>query len=289
MLLVILALAFTAVFLLGRWFFAGEVDTQALKALGVETGPKVVKSPLLKWSRPLYLRLVPLTQRIEAAEWRRKRQRDIMAGGLGDEINVEELLAYKFFMALVFLFLLVVFKASASWWVYVLVALLGFYYPDRWVKDRAKARHREITRALPHVADMLALSVEAGLDFMAAISKVVSRSKPNALIEEMNIMLGEMRVGATRADGLRNLAYRCNVASLSSFVAILIQADRLGVSIGQVLRSQADKLRTERFQRAEQLGAQATQKIIFPLVMCIMPAVFIVIIGPLILKYVFGY
>jgi tight adherence protein C len=289
LLLLILALAFAAVFLLGRWFFAGEVDERALKALGVETGPKVVKSVLLKWSRPFYLRLAPLTQKIEAAEWRRKRQRDIMSGGLGEEITVEELLAYKFFMAGVFVFLLLVFKSNASWWVWILAAALGFYYPDRWVRDRAKARSQEITRALPHVTDMLSLSVEAGLDFIAAIGKVAANSKPNALIDELNVMMGEMRMGATRADGLRNLAFRCNVTSLSSFAAILIQADRLGVSIGQVLRSQADKLRTDRFQRAEQLGAQASQKILFPLVMCIMPAVFIVIIGPLVLKYVFGF
>lgn len=289
LLALVLLLVFAAVFVLFRWLLAEEPDQEMLKALGVDTGPKEVRSLLLKWSRPWFLRLVPWTRRIKAPNWRRKRERDILSAGLRDEITVEELLAYKVFLGLVALGLLLLFKHDASWWAWPLVAALGFFFPDRWVQERAKLRTREITRALPQVADMLALSVEAGLDFMAAISRVVKRSPPNALIEELSVMLGEMRMGATRADGLRNLAWRCNVMSLSSFVAVLIQADRLGVSIASVLRSQSDKLRTERFQNAERLGAQATQKILFPLIMCIMPAVFIVIVGPLILKYVFGY
>ncbi len=288
LLLIILLSAFVAVFWLLRWLMAEQPDKEAMKALGVETGPKVVRSLLLRWSRPVYLRLVPWTQKIKAPEWRRKRARDILSAGLRDEITVEELLAYKFFLCGAALLLLLIFRPGSSWWVWPLVAAMGFFFPDRWVRERAKARSKEITRALPQVADMLALSVEAGLDFMAAIARVVSKSRANALTEELGVMLGEMRMGATRADGLRNLAYRCNVVSLSSFVAILIQADRLGVSIGSVLRSQSDKLRTERFQNAERLGAQASQKILFPLILCIMPAVFIVIIGPLILKYVFG-
>ncbi|MFH1057836.1 MAG: type II secretion system F family protein [Pseudomonadota bacterium] len=288
LLIVILLLAFAAIFLLARMFFAGAQQQQALEALGVETRPRVARSLLLKLSRPFITRLLPLTRRIAAPDWRRKRSRDILAGGLTDEISVDELWAYKFFLALVALVLLFMFKHDASWWVWPLAALMGFYFPDRWVKDRVGLRQRQIVRALPNVADMLALSVEAGLDFMGAIGKVVAKSKPGPLIEELGVMLGEIRLGASRADGLRNLAYRCNVTSLSAFVAVLIQADRLGVSIGQVLRAQSDKLRTDRFQQAERLGAQATQKILLPLILCIMPAVFIIIIGPLVLKYVLG-
>jgi tight adherence protein C len=289
LLILILLLAFGAVFLVARIFFAGAAKEQALEALGGQARTEVSRSLLLKLSRPFIIRLLPVTRGISAPEWRRKRQRDILAGGLVEEITVDELWAYKFFLAVVALVLLFLFNHDASWWAWPLAALLGFYFPDRWVKDRVNLRQRQIVRALPNVADMLALSVEAGLDFMGAIGKVVAKSRPSPLTEELGLMLGEIRLGASRSEGLRNLSYRCNVTSLSAFVAVLIQADRLGVSIGQVLRAQSDKLRTDRFQQAERLGAQATQKILLPLILCIMPAVFVVIIGPLVLKYVLGF
>lgn len=285
----VLICAFAAVFLLARTFWLRGRQDDTLEALGATVKTRVARSLLLKWSRPFLARLAPLTNRVPAETWRRRRQRDLLAGGLTGEISLDELWAYKFFLALVALVLLFMFKHDASWWAWPLAALLGFYFPDRWVRDRVNLRQRQIVRALPQVADMLALSVEAGLDFMGALAKVVKKSRPNPLVEELGAMLREIQLGASRADGLRGLAWRCNVMSLSSFVAVLIQADRLGVSIGQVLRAQSDKLRTERFQQAERLGAQATQKILFPLVLCIMPAVFIIIIGPLILKYALGY
>lgn len=288
-LIAILACAFAAVFLLAMKFKSSGGQAEALEALGMDTKPRVARSVLLKWSRPFLTRLAPLTNRVPAADWRRRRQRDILAGGLAEEISLDELWAYKFFLALVALLLLFMFNHDASWWSWPVAGLIGFYFPDRWVRDRVALRQRQVVRALPQVADMLALSVEAGLDFMGALAKVVAKSRPNPLVDELGVMLREIQLGASRADGLRGLAWRCNVTSLSSFVAVLIQADRLGVSIGQVLRAQSDKLRSERFQQAERLGAQATQKILFPLILCIMPAVFIIILGPLVLKYALGY
>ena len=281
---------FAAAFVFIRIFFAQEEEERARKALGLDEKPRVVKSALLKLSRPMYMRLLPFTSTIKADEWRRKRHRMLVAAGMTDEINVEEFLAYKFFLTMVAAILILCFtKGRISWYWWLAFLFLGFHFPDMWLKGRLKERQTQIIRALPNVVDMLALSVEAGMDFMGAIGRVVAKSKPGAMVEELGIMLNEMRMGATRHDALRALAYRCDVSSLSSFVSILVQADRLGVSIGKVLRAQSDKMRTERFQRAEQLGAQASQKIIFPLVMCIMPAVFIIIFGPMILRYGLGY
>jgi tight adherence protein C len=288
LLILILALVFAAIFILLRQFTATKGEEVALAAVGEAAGPKIPRSLLQKLSRPAYLRLTPVTKNVKAPQWRRKKARAIVAAGMQAEISVEELLAYKFFLAIVALLLLALFNHQASWWAWPLATFLGFYFPDRWLRDRVRQRAHKITRALPHLVDMLALSVEAGLDFMAAIGKVVKKSPPSPLVDELSVMLGEIRMGASRADGLRNLAQRCDVASLSAFVAVLIQADRLGVSIGHVLRTQSDKMRTDRFQEAERQGAMASQKILFPLILCIMPAVFIVILGPLILKYVFG-
>jgi len=244
---------------------------------------------LLRYSRPFFLRFIILTKDITAPEWRRKRQRDLLAAGMTDEIALDELLAYKVFMSLLLLFMLIIAPVTnISWWTWVAAAVLGFYYPDLWVKDRVKQRAQEVVRVLPDVVDMLVLSVSAGLDFISAIEKVVTKSKKTALVSELSILLNEMRLGATRSDALRNIAYRCNVPELSSFIAILLQADKLGISISQVLRSQSENMRSERFQRAERMGAAASQKMLFPLVLFIMPATFIVIIAPLIVKAYYG-
>lgn len=142
--------------------------------------------------------------------------------------------------------------------------------------------------ALPYVMDLLTLSVEAGLDFVAGIGKVVEKSKPSALIDEFRQLLQEIQVGNTRQQALRNLAFRVNMTEVSSFVSLLVQADELGASIGPVLRAQSDLFRTQRFLRAEKAGAAAAQKILFPLVLCILPAVFIIIFGPIALSFLYG-
>jgi tight adherence protein C len=284
----IIALVAAAGFFFVRQFFSREGEAELLESLGVKTGQRETKSPLLRVSRPFILYLIQFTQDIKMPEWRRKRQREIQAAGMLNEISVEELLAYKFFLAILFFLALLIYFSGAAWWVFIVVPLLGFFYPDRWLGDRKKKRAHEIVRALPDVVDMLALSVEAGLDFVAAVNKVVRKSRPGPLVHELGLVINEMRLGATRSDAFRNMAFRCDVRELSSFVSILVQADKLGVSIGKVLRAQSDKMRTERFQKAERLGAIASQKLLFPLVLCIMPAIFIVFFGPLIVRFVSG-
>jgi tight adherence protein C len=284
----ILALVLTAGFIFTRQFFSKEGEAELLQSLGVKAGPRETRSLLLRLSRPFILYLLQFTRDLKFAEWRRKRQREIVAAAMTNEISVDELLAYKFFLAIVFFLAMLIYFSGAAWWVFVLVPALGFLYPDRWLRDRKKKRTHDIVRALPDIVDMLALSVEAGLDFVAAVNKVVRKSRSGPLIEELGLVLNEMRLGASRSDAFRNMAFRCDVRELSSFVSILVQADKLGVSIGKVLRAQSDKMRTERFQKAERMGAIASQKILFPLILCIMPAIFIVFFGPLIVRFVTG-
>lgn len=286
---VILLLIFAAVFLLALQFFAQHDEEELLRALGLETAPREAKSVLLRLSRPFILRFMLLTKDIRMDEWRRKRQRDLLAAGMTDEITLDELLAYKVFMAVLLVGLLLISPLTGvSWWAWIVAAVLGFFYPDLWIRDRVRQRARAILSALPDVVDMLGLSVAAGLDFIAAIERIVAKSRPNPLISELSVLLNEMRLGATRSDALRNLAYRCNLPELRSFVSILVQADTLGISIRQVLRTQSEIMRGERFQRAERMGAAASQKMLFPLVLFVMPATFIVIVGPLIIKVIYG-
>ncbi|HEY63805.1 MAG TPA: type II secretion system F family protein [Caldilineae bacterium] len=158
---------------------------------------------------------------------------------------------------------------------------LGFFVPLLWLRSRAKSRQREIIRALPDALDMLTISVEAGLAFESALLRVGERWN-NALTREFRRAVAEMRVGTPRDVALQRMAERTGVQDLRTFVAILIQSNQLGVSIAQVLHSQAAQMRTRRRQRAEELARQASVKMVFPLVFLIFPALFAVILGPVI-------
>ena len=161
----------------------------------------------------------------------------------------------------------------------------GFLLPYVWLADRIKKRHHKIMRALPYALDLLTLSVEAGLDFQAAVSKVVEKGQPGPLREELAIMLGEIRLGKTREQALRNMAARVQLPQLTTFVSNLVQADRMGTSLGKILRIQSTQMRIERTHRAEKLANQAPVKLLFPLVFCIFPTVFIVLFSPIVYRW----
>ena len=161
----------------------------------------------------------------------------------------------------------------------VLIGLIGFLLPNIWLGRRIAARKREITRALPDAIDLLSISVEAGLGFDQALSRVVEKWD-NALTREFRRMLSETRMGKSRRQAMRELADRVNVDDLNVFMASLIQADQLGVSITQVLRAQSQQMRLRRRQRAEELAHKAPIKMLFPMIFLIFPALYIVILGP---------
>jgi tight adherence protein C len=156
--------------------------------------------------------------------------------------------------------------------------------PRLWLKSTIKQRHREIEHGLPFVLDLLTLSVEAGLDFMTSIRRLIERRKVDALSEELIRAIREMQVGRTRRDALRDMAARVQQPDLSSVVSALVQADELGVGIGAILRIQAEQMRTRRFQRAEKMANEAPVKLLFPLVCFIFPSVFLVLLGPIFLE-----
>jgi tight adherence protein C len=164
----------------------------------------------------------------------------------------------------------------------VVVALLGiagFLLPDSMVARRVTDRQKEVLGTLSDTLDLLTISVEAGLSLNAAIAQVV-QNVPGVLSSEFARMLQEIQLGVPRSEAFRQLAERTDVDELNSFALAMIQADVFGVSIANVLRTQASQLRIKRRQTAEAKAQQTPVKIVFPLILCILPALFVVIIGP---------
>ena len=161
----------------------------------------------------------------------------------------------------------------------LLLGGIGYFAPDAVLSGRAQRRQEQIQKALPDTMDLLTISVEAGLGFDAALAQVV-RNVPGPLSQEIARMLHELQLGVSRADAFRKLADRTDVDELRAFVVSMIQANKFGVGVANVLRAQAKELRTKRKQRAEQKAMQTPVKILFPLIFCVLPSLFVVVIGP---------
>jgi tight adherence protein C len=160
--------------------------------------------------------------------------------------------------------------------------LFGYTIPEFWLGGRVKKRQKGILMQIPDALDLLTISVRAGLGFDGALGKVVEKLK-GPLTEEFRRALAEIRVGKPRRDALRDIIPRTEVPALTNFIGAIIQAEQLGVSISKVLQVQSEQLRIERRQRAEEMAAKAPIKMLFPLVGCIFPSLFIVILGPAII------
>lgn len=158
---------------------------------------------------------------------------------------------------------------------------IGFMAPKFWLTQRIKKRKVEIRRALPDALDMLTIGVEAGLAFESAMLRV-GEQWDNALTQEFRRAVSELRVGVSRNEALRHIADRNQVPELSTFIAVLIQSNTLGMSIAQVLHVQSDQMRLKRRQLAEEQAHSATVKIVIVLVLFIFPALFIVVLGPVV-------
>jgi tight adherence protein C len=167
---------------------------------------------------------------------------------------------------------------SFTAWV-VLAFSVGFFAPGAWLDSRRRRRQDEIRRALPDMLDMLTISVQAGMGFDMALTKLV-RSTTGPLSEEFAHMLNEVQAGVTRRDALRHMGDRTEVAELDNFIVSMVQADVFGVSISGILRTQAAELRKRRRLYAEERAQKVPVQMVFPIILCILPATMLVILGP---------
>ncbi len=216
--------------------------------------------------------------------WVNKAQKKLVYAGMADRMDGNTWAALRI-IALIGVLVLFFIVQSAfgtpiqKLMLFGVVMGIGFVGPEAVLNRRIDERRKEMEKSLPDLIDLLVISVEAGLGFEAAMGRVVE-AVPGELSREFTRTLQETRVGVSRHKALRALAERTDVDDLNAFVLALIQADQFGVSIARMLRVQADEMRVRRRQRAQEKAFAAPVKLVFPLVLCIFPSMFVVLLGP---------
>ena len=212
----------------------------------------------------------------------RKNTREMLqSAGIDQLMTPEQYLGVRFLMFLMGVLLMVLMSFANQMLCGFLILVLMLLYPDTWLRKMVRIRHLSILKSLPNLLDLLTLSVEAGKDFLTALRDILARRPNDVLGNEFKRTLHEIQLGKSRQQALRDLSDRAHQPELTSVIHAIIQADELGVGIGQLLRIQGDQLRHKRFARAETLANEAPVKILFPVVIFIFPSVFIILVGPI--------
>lgn len=213
----------------------------------------------------------------------RKNTEDLLqSAGFDQAITASQFIGIRVLMALAGLIFLILMLLAEQTLAGFLLFGLFLLYPVTWLQRTIRVRHLSILKALPNVLDLLTLSVEAGKDFLTALRDILARRKSDPLGDELKRTLHEIQLGKQRQQALKELGLRVRLPELTSVVNAVVQADELGIGIGQLLRIQGDQLRNKRFSRAETLANEAPVKILFPVVLFIFPSVFIILIAPII-------
>ncbi|MEZ4706239.1 MAG: type II secretion system F family protein [Caldilineaceae bacterium] len=220
-------------------------------------------------------------------------QHDLILAGFASRLSLTDFLGLRFLSGLAFGAILFLTSSNRPLFSVLLIAFAGFmvglYIPNLWLRSKVRSRQHAIARSLPDALDMMSICVDAGLGFEAAMQKVAMQWDTELSLEFQRV-INEIRLGIPRIEALHNLIYRTGVTDVANFVAVLIQADKLGIAIKDVLHTQAEQMRIRRRQRAEEAAQKAPLKMLFPLVFFIFPAMFAIILGPTIPRFlrIFG-
>ena len=287
-----LGLAALAVYLFSSAIFSNNTDADALAwASGDE--PVNRESGLINFSRPLVHNFtLQHALRIKNPKYREKVRVKILTSGLSRELNVDEFIGLQILWGVMFpTFLLILNFALRLNYppVFCLaVGTFGIYFPHLYCNNEKKRRYVSITSDLPFFIDLMALSTEAGLDFIGAIQRITDKAEQSVLADEFQIVLKDIKIGSSRKDALAAFSERLGVPELTSFVAVLRDADETGAPVAQVLKDQSVQMRLERLLRAESAGAKASQMMLLPMIGFILPAVLVPVFGPVILQLMYG-
>lgn len=234
--------------------------------------------------RPTLIAISRRFSRLSPAKSREAMELQLELAGRPNNWGATEFFGLRVFVALVFSVVLFLFLSISTGVTNATLmaaagALVGFFVPILWLRSKIRQRQSEIIRALPDALDLLTITVEAGMGFDGALQKV-SEKWDNQLSKGFARVVQEMRLGIPRREALRNMDQSMGVSDVTTFVAAIIQAEQLGVSIAKILRVQSEQMRIRRRQRAEELANKAPIKMLFPLAFLIFPALFIILLGP---------
>jgi tight adherence protein C len=245
-------------------------------------------APEEKQRRPLYFTylFLPINRLILSRIGRGNLSGKLKAAEIN--ISAEEYLAIKELLALIGPVLVTTLLGRSEPVFIFLAAFFGFIFPDIILRKRIQKRKKAIVRALPEAIDLLTLCVEGGLDFMLGLNWVVERSPKSPLINEFASILHEVKVGKSRQQALRDMGKRLGIPEVSSFVNTVVHAERMGTSFGEVLTILSEEARRQRFQKGERAALQAPIKMLFPLILFILPVVGIIVGGPVLIQFLQG-
>lgn len=244
--------------------------------------------PLLKLSWPLVRFLEYHLCQFVPADSLEKTHKRLAMTGVSYLVNAEQFYAIRLMSTLGgfgFMWIALKMLETTSTNALLLGLLFGYFYPDIWLSDVRGRRAKAVQRTLPSYLDFITMAVEAGLNMTGAISQAMDKGPPGPLKHEFYMVVRDLRSGLPRADALRRMEARLQMVEISSFVGTVIQAEKMGASLGAALRGQAEQRRVERFQRAEKLAMEAPVKLIGPLMMFIFPVTFIVLGFPIVMKF----
>ena len=214
----------------------------------------------------------------------KKLREQLAMAGYEQVLTAEQFMTVRILFGALGVLFTILFFASDNAMAGILVLFCAVLYPQVWLRSLITKRHLQILKALPNVLDLLTLSVEAGKDFVTALRDILGRRPADELGLELRKALHEIQLGRPRQTALKEMTQRVRQPELTSVMNAIVQSDELGVSIGQVLRIQSEQLRAKRFARAEKLASEAPVKILFPVALLIFPAVFTVVIAPMLMR-----
>lgn len=282
----VLAFAFASIFILvSQLFFIRESQQFIQERFIPDEIDQKSRQPFAL--KPILKPIAPINELLGSQKLRSHLKHQLFIAG--SPLNVNE---YLLFRELCIVFFPLIAGVIVGWDrlianpIFIAIpCLFGLVLPESWLKTRVAKRKKDVLRALPNIIDLLILAVDAGLDFMIAVRRVIQRSKAGPMVDELFQLWQEVQMGRVRRDALKNMAKRWNIPEINSFVRTLVQAERMGTPMGEALRTLSDEIRLRQFQRGEQQALKAPIKMLFPLLFCILPVVLILVGGPVILQF----
>ncbi len=235
---------------------------------------------LAKAFKPIVFIINPLSKRLTYIN-KLKYQTEI----LRIPLNPFVLVGMKVVLMAIFSFVGFAYLSKVSVFYAVLSPVLGFFLPDILMWQKVRKKKEEIVRCFPETVDLLHMCINAGADLISAIKWVIEKSTRNPFIEQLAIVLSEVQVGKPRAEALRDMARRLQLADVSSFSRVIVQAERMGTPVEEAFKNLSDDTRDRRYQNGERYAIKASLKILFPLIFCILPAIMIIVAGPIIIRF----